>query len=324
LRDLLVGELRDNAAARRHYITTASPFGIASMCVGLRDARDPQANNEHILWPQSDDEIELFLGRIDGVTQYSLSKSEWLSLLNAADILVPREHGRRRTRKGWWTVGSYKAELAGKRLVAFSTSREGRVLAAISHAFGKREVRKNNQRLSIDEWFELLEEYYECAPFCLPCARPEFLVEIVGTGVAHSAEQAVKWVSLVAPYEPRVVKQILGPSVLLQLEAHLSAKLEKLISEGEAFLGNYRYEEDEWEDGAHEEYAIWSNHVYDMLATATLFEQMFHLGIEEHVTKLSDLMDDTVAPPEPEEETESVRSVIHTGDWTIDRMFEDL
>jgi hypothetical protein len=223
LRDLLVGELRDNAAARRHYITTASPFGIASMCVGLRDAGDPESNAEHTLWPQNDEEIELFLGRIEEVTRYSLSKNEWLSLLNAADTLVPRERGRRQTRKGWWTVGSYKTELAGERLAAFSASREGRVLAAITHAFGKREARKNNQRLSIDEWFVLLEAYYECAPFCLPFARPEFLVEIVGMGVAQSAEQAVKWVSLVAPYEPRVVKQILDPRALLELEAHISA-----------------------------------------------------------------------------------------------------
>jgi energy-coupling factor transporter ATP-binding protein EcfA2 len=322
LRDMLLTHLRGDPEARRRYISLASPFGLTGMMGGIAEFSESESTPQHAIVPVDDDEFELFLGRLRGVSQTVLNLNEWDLLLTACERLIPQ---KTTTSAESAPVMSDFLELLGDTLPAervepvdldleaFAGSWKGKIIHAVLEGFSSKRTLENGQRFSPDAWVRLLTRFYGLTSYLSPPLYPAFTSSLCD-GLSNSAD-SIRLANLINRAEPLVAKQRITRSVREDWKSELDAEAIALIRQGEGFESTDDPDEfDEWRFTARK-----------LLATS---EDFFRWGITapaDGIEELKKVLELANRPREQESEDYSDQQLPDSGPyWTVERLFEDL
>jgi hypothetical protein len=327
LRDMLLSQLTEDAAARRRYIELASPVGLSSLLQGMAAAEDTGKRAEHTVCPSGDAEVSALISRLEQLREAVLSPREWRGILGAAVLLVPHASPGR-------TVAPADADLED-----FVRSAEGMVVAAVLRAFGSEKTFELCREYSLSDWTEALRRYYDAAVYCLPPPRPQYLVQLLANLDDAGIADAISLASLVNEVDPLIVRQCVSDALRHRWDETLKWELEQLVETGEEFpsegddvaweydLSGYQTDPsaDEYWYLNWDHYDQWYDEANTLLETGREFYEWTGFETPSELDRLESLLATIEPPSEPgEEEAEYLGRRAPQPYWTIERLFEDL
>ena len=268
LRDMLLSHLRGDTDARRRYISLASAFGLAGMIGGIAEFSESETAPQHSVVPVNEEEFDIFLGRLRGVSQSVLTLSEWDLLLTACERLIPQEAGTSAEftpamHEFWDLMGeklpAQRVEPVDLDLEVFALTQRGRIVRAVLDGFSSKRTLENSQRFGADEWVRLLKRFYGLASYLSPPLYPTFTILLCNNLL--NSEDSIRLANLIRSAEPLVAKQGITRAVLKEWKDTLDAEAIQLRREGEAF--------ESWDDP--NEFDEWHSTSKKFLATAKDF-----------------------------------------------------
>jgi hypothetical protein len=322
LRDMLLLQMRGDSEARRRYISLASPYGLSAIIGGIAESTESEADLEHSVVPVGEEEFEIFLGRLRGVSQSVLTLRQWTLLLAACERLIPRKPETAvKTSPGelelWEILGqmspSERVEPSDLDLDALALTWKGRIIHAVLDGFSNKRTLENSQRFSTDEWVQLLAGFYDLTAYLSPPLYPAFTRTLLDD--LPRSEDAIRLANLVSVTEPLLAKQRITQAQLEEWKGDLEEMAAQLKDQGDGFgIADDPNEFDEWQSDSKK-----------FIATAENFGRWGTTEPLEAVSKLKRVLDSAERPHEPDPEEESDRWAPESGPyWTIQRLFEDL
>jgi adenylate kinase family enzyme len=244
LRDMLLSHLREDTDARRRFISIASPFGLAGIIGGIAESSESEAVPLHSVVPINDEEFEIFLGRLRGVSQGVLTLTDWNLLLTASERLIPRKAETldkfAPTLVEFWKLTGEKppevrVEPVDMDLESFARTWKGRIIHAVLEGFSSRRTLENGQRFGTDEWVRLLTRFYGLAGYLSPPIYPAFTATLCND--LSTSEDSIRLANLINNAEPLVAKQRFTRALLEEWRDELEAEAINLTHQGEDFGG---------------------------------------------------------------------------------------
>jgi Novel STAND NTPase 3 len=325
LRDLLLSEVNQTSAVRKRYIELASPSGLAGVIRGLA-AADTGSKSEHAVVPRSNEELSALFARLAGLAKRPLSFEDWVGILAATDLGVPRTpRDATGVSDGSSARQILEAVLQRRRqklppseldLNQFGASVAGRIIREVLAAFGSATVYENNRRYNLGDWSQLFRRYYELSVYIVPPPRPEFTRHLLSglDGKDTSAEIGLS--NIVARFEPVLVNQLVGARQRGLWHDYLKHSLEELVDAGESL------ESSEW--FAESDYEEWKSKGDQVYETAEAFYEWSEKSEPEFLKRLGELLENVSPPPEPDYQGREEEVVRESDFWSIPRIFEDL
>jgi adenylate kinase family enzyme len=322
LRDMLLLYLRGDTDARRRYISLASPFGLAGMIGGVAEFSESETDPQHSVVPINDEEFEIFLDRLRGVSQSVLTLSEWSLLLTACERLIPQKadtsaESTPAMHEFWELMGdklpAERVEPVDLDLDAFALSWKGKIIHAVLRGFSSRHTLENSQRFGAAEWLRLLKSFYGLAAYLSPPLYPSFTNSLC-SNLSNMAD-SIRLANLISSVEPLVAKQTISRAVIEEWKSELDAEAVELKRQGAGFgPGDDPNEFDEWHST--------SEKFFSTVKSFTLWSTTDPVvGVEE----LRGVVESATRPREPESDDYGERELPDSGPyWTVQRLFEDL
>ncbi len=322
LRDMLLLHLRGDTDARRRYISLASPFGLAGMIGGIAKSTEREASPQHSVVPINEEEFEIFLGRLRGVSQGILTLRDWDLLLTACERLVPRKpetsvETTRAMLEFWELTGdkppAERVEPVDLDLDTFALSWKGKIIHAVLDGFSVKRTLENSQRFGADEWVRLLTLFYSLTGYLSPPLYPSFTSSLCRN--LSSSPESIRLANLINTAEPLVAKQTITRAVLEEWRNELNSEAEELTLQGEGF-------------GPHDdpfEFDEWHSTSEKFLATVKDFDRWGTSEPINAIEELREVFESSSRPREQEPDEDDQQQLPDSGPyWTIRRLFEDL
>jgi hypothetical protein len=319
LRDMLLLQLREDPAARKRYISLASPFALASIIGGIASVDSGKAEPEHAVIPTSEAELGLFLQRLRELCYGVLEARQWDLLLGTAERLIPVKPATD-VQTALQRLGAHvellaeRSEPSEMALGEFAGSREGAIVTALLEGFSSPQTFENNQRLPPDDWLRLLTRFYNLASYTLPPVYPRFSAKLCES-VRPDSLESVRLLSLIREFEPLVARQKITPAIKQELRSVLFDEITHLVTQGSGFSAG--------DDP--DEYDYWYGQTGQLLEATAEFARWSGMTKVEGLDDLRNLHESVERPRERDEDYSSEdSSSTHGPYWTIARIFEDL
>jgi hypothetical protein len=238
LRDMLLSQLRNDEIARRRYIQFASPVGISSLIRGMASSPKTDQEDEHVVRPNSENELTILLDRLSEVSCGVLTVGDWYAILSATDLLLPRISSKA------------KLPLPQVDLSSFADSWNGKVVEAVVRAFGCRSTFDRSQQYSVAQWTLLLERYYGLAVYLVPPPSVEFVSDLAKRLADAEPRDGITLATLIYDSEPLVFKQIVSQQLMASWNTHIHDELDWLVEAGKdisAWAEDWRQEHEYWD-----------------------------------------------------------------------------
>ncbi len=322
LRDMLLLHMRGDSDARRRYISLASPFGLSAIIGGIAESSESEADLQHSVVPVGEEEFQIFLEQLRGVSQSVLTLREWTLLLAACERLIPRKPETRVKSTGsafelWELLGQMappeRVQSADLNLETFALTWKGRIIHAVLDGFSNKRTLENSQRFGLDEWVQLLTRFYDLTAYLSPPLYPAFTRSLLRD--LPRSEDTIRLVNLINAAEPLVAKQKITRASLEEWRSELEETAVELKNQGDGF--GFTDDPNEFDE--------WLSNAKKFIATA---EDFARWGMSEPLSVVSELqqvVDSAERPNEPDSEGDSEQWMPESGPyWTIKRLFEDL
>jgi hypothetical protein len=319
LRDMLLLHLRGDADARRRYLALASPSGLAAIIGGISESSEREGAPQHAVVPTNEEEVELFLSRLRGVSQGVLTFREWELLLSGSERLIPTEPKSSSKNisaellEFWEMFGDRQlVEPVNLDLNAFAGGLKGKIIGAVLEGFAARRTLENSQRFKQEDWIRLLTSFYKLTGYLIPPIYPSFTLELC-RNLSGSIE-SIRLANLIYCAEPLVAKQRITRSLIAEWKEELEAEAERLTEEGEAFSST----------GNPDEYYQWDSESQTLVTTIEDFCRWSAEPVEA-AEGLQETLESATHPREPEEREVDEQELPVSGPyWSVQRLFEDL
>jgi hypothetical protein len=320
LRDLLLLEMRGDADARIRYFSIATPFALASIMGGIATTEEVEGEPQHAVVPVTDEEFDVFLKRLEDVSQEVLKLRDWELLLSAAERLIPSKpptSSNGQLQAIWRNIGiPSPVELIDPvdlDLNAFASQSKGRIIRAILEGFALRRTFDNNQRYSESDWFRLLTKFYRLTAYLAPPVYPTFTGELCQ--IVSDSMDAVRLVNEISTSEPIVVKQTVSKTRRNEWRDTIESDASELAHTGRQF--------DNSDDP--DEFDQWESNVDELIDTAQGFLKWTGFDEIGSLAEITKVRESAERPREHEPEDGHYEQRQVSGPyWTIERMFEDL
>jgi len=292
------------------------------MIGGIAEVSERETAPQHSVVPINEEEFEIFLGRLRGVSEGVLTLGEWDSLLTACEHLIPQkvETSAEFTpamRESWGPVGekppAERVEPVDLDLEAFGLSHNGKIIHAVLDGFSSKRTLENSQRFHVENWVRLLKRFYGLASYLSPPLYPTFTISLCSD--LSNSEDSIRLANLISSAEPLVAKQKISRSVLEEWKSELHAEAVELKHQGEGFeRGDDPNEFDEWHSTSKK-----------FLATAKDFMRWGTADPINGIDELTEVLESAYRPPERDSEEDNEPQLPESGPyWTVQRLFEDL
>jgi hypothetical protein len=261
---------------------------------------------DHSIRPEGPAELDLVEGRILALSAQVVTAADWLSLMAAAETVLPRAGGKR-------------IQARDLDLVGLQNEPKMRLVAAILNSVASENTYKTNRRYSVQDWAQIATQFAELSLYLLPPARLEFAVELCRDAIAEkSPMRAILLANALSEIDIRVLRQSIPIGVIKSWSDELIEELgDKCSVES--------IDEESWQP---DEYDEWLKESKRLVSVAGKFYRWCVVKEPDDLIRLSALMTTVERPPEPDvsqdEEQEVSQVPAASSYWTFERMFEDL
>ena len=262
---------------------------------------------EHFIRPEGLAEVDLVKSRILMLSAQVVTATDWLSLLAAAETILPR-------------AGSRRIQARDLDLVALRKEPKMRLFAAILDSLGSENTYKTNSRYSVQDWTKIISKFSELSLYLLPPARLDFAVELCRDAVADKFQMgAILLANALSEIDLRVLHQLVPMRTIERWSSALIEELSDKCSVGDSI------DQESWQP---DEYDEWLKESNRLVFIAGAFYRWCGVEEPEEMIRLGELMVVVERPVEPDvfldEDHEVSRIPTASNYWTFERMFEDL
>jgi hypothetical protein len=261
----------------------------------------------HNISTQSPEEFALLIQRIRNLSTAVMTASEWQSILTAAETLLPRRDGKRRS----------PVELD---LSSLNQQPRMQLFDAVLTAFAHEDTYKHNRRYSPNDWTRILESFADLSLYLLPPPILSYGPALCTLAIKEAPTlSAIHLANALGRIDPRVLRQRIRHQDLENWSDAIVEVLRESIGIGEHTKAD--------SDATPDDYDDWRSHTRAVLRIADDFYEWAKLDPPEELQDLDRLLSTVQRPEAPEEQEPDLPTTADERDsayWTLERIFEDL
>ena len=267
---------------------------------------------EHYVLPKGTDESKLVEERIRGLSNAVLTAEEWLSLLAAAETLLPH-NGRRRVRASDLDLDS------------LGRKPRMRLFRAVLDAVGAADTYNASRRYVLRDWLAIVRTFSTLSLYVVPPPSLGYAVNLCKSAMdSKETMTSISIISVLSEIDIRVVRQLVSGEKLDEWSVSLGERLSEQRREGE----DIQSRDDDVDPYPPDDYDDWLAASERVISIADDFYRWSGRKELDDLGNLKDLIENVDRPSEPEEdehnESRYVRATSPANYWTLERMFEDL
>lgn len=306
LKDMIIGEIRNDSIARNNYIISASPNGCANIINGIGLFLKDQTKSVHAIIPIDSREVNNLIERLSYLLSNSMNSNELNDILSSLDLLLSnlsKEKG---------VKSSYNSSIE-------------KIIDIIIFTFSKKNIYEINKDYNLSEWTFLLEKYFNLSKFYFSLPPPNFLSNIATILINEEPKDNISFFNILYKNNIQLVIKNLSTDLLSKLNDYILTNLYRLIKIRDSIPDSacsedyYEFFENEYDD--------WYENSTRIINLGKIFYEWapFELPKEikileesiNQIEKQSSEKGEDFAYDEWKEDEES-------DYWTIEEMFKDL